>query len=261
MLTTRCSLALCLVLVVSTACCGSPGGDTAPTQAALEIEPPDSATLPTITAGGQYVETVTLRSVGAGQIVVTQLELERTDDGPEATLSLVGDVQTPFSIEPGASRAVEILYRPQAGGLAPSAILHVDSTDEISGPQQIVVSAQQGAGRLSVDPTNLSWADVDLFEAKPVCDAADAPLRREFVLTNTGQDAANIREFTLDPADQQANFTVCPVRFEGDAIPPGATRSWSALFHPQAPGDHTVRVEVLTITGASVRVTMRGSTD
>ena len=230
---------------------------------AIEINGSHASTLtfPAIAAGGTYSASIQIRSAGQGDLEVRLVDFSRTDEGPADVLTMPS-VETPFTLASGATRSIELIYSPVAGGVAAAGTLTVDSNDTIAGPQTVAIRTQVRTGSIRVEPANLSWSGVSVMDAAPGCGQAGPDLVKRFDVINNGQDFLQITEYRLEPAARQDSFTVCPAPFEGErnVIPAGASREWRAVFHPQVAGELTAFLKILTATGQEAQVTLRGET-
>ena len=180
-----------------------------------------------VVVGGNSTETITVSNAGEATLSVTSTGLT----GGQSTEFSITSGGGSFTLEPGATRSVQITFAPTSTG-AKSTTLRFASNDPDENPKDVTISGTGAVPDIAVSPTSYDYGSTGINTSE----------NQTFEVSNEGAAALSVSSTSL-VGTHASEFSIVS---GGGAysLEPGATRSVTIRFTPLATGAKTATLRI-----------------
>ncbi len=204
-------------------------------QAGLSVTP-GSLSFGSVGTGKSATQTIQLTNSGSASLTVSQVAATGTGFS-------VGGITLPLAIAPGQSASFSAQYAPQAVGNATGSVSIVSNAP--NSPATVALSGSGVQAGLSVTPGSLSFGSVGTGKSAT----------QTIQLTNSGSASLTVSQVAATGTGFSVGGITLPL-----AIAPGQSASFSAQYAPQAVGNATGSVSIVSnAPNSPATVTLSGS--
>jgi hypothetical protein len=204
-------------------------------QAGLSVSPANLS-FGSVGTGKSASQTIQLKNSGLANLTITQATASGTGFS-------VSGITLPLTLTPGQSASFSAQYAPQAVGNATGSVSIVSNAP--NSPASIALSGSGVQAGLSVTPGSLSFGSVGTGKSAT----------QTIQLTNSGSASLTVSQVAATGTGFSVSGITLPL-----AIAPGQSTSFSAQYAPQAVGNATGSVSIVSnAPNSPATVTLSGS--